>query len=460
MKNKTLFRVGALLLALLVPLVGLYGQATLTQTTLSAAVTSTSVDTLTVASATGFTAKTTFMYVDREYMSVIAVNGTLIQVIRGYAGTRATTHSSGATVSVGPANYFTNTYRAGSCTSTNELVLPIIDIISGLQYNCVGSVWTITSLPTAITNTAGQATGSGTTMFGFSDTAGNTGTGYVVAVTTGAGSAAKGLQVACGAQNSSATPANGTACYSLSTGTGGASTAAGTAGGNGGTSTVTTGGGGAGASTGTAGNGGELDITTGAGGAAAGAGATGGTGGLLKLLAGNGGGTVTGGAGGAVTITAGNGANGSAAGGSGGNISFRAGNVGTGGTGVAGLIRMLDAADATKIVTFDLSGLTASTTVKIIPPNLATTVPIIPVMNHSATAVNANTLHIVRDTCAIGSTCAVTLTGAAVFADTNYVCNAQDVTAAAATKVAISSGSAFTVTGTGTDTVIYTCIGN
>lgn len=91
-------------------------------------------------------------------------------------------------------------------------------------------------------------------------------------------------------------------------------------------------------------------------------------------------------------------------------------------------------------------------------PDVSTVV--IPVMNHSATAVNASTLHIVRDTCTLGTNCAVTFTGAAVFADTNYVCNAQDVTAAAATNFVATSASVATFTGTGTDVLVYTCIGN
>jgi hypothetical protein len=64
-------------------------------------------------------------------------------------------------------------------------------------------------------------------------------------------------------------------------------------------------------------------------------------------------------------------------------------------------------------------------------------------------------------TCTLGTDCAVTLTGAAVFtSSTSYTCNAQDQSAAAATRVVQSSGSAFTVTGTGTDVIRYSCEGN
>jgi hypothetical protein len=69
--------------------------------------------------------------------------------------------------------------------------------------------------------------------------------------------------------------------------------------------------------------------------------------------------------------------------------------------------------------------------------------------------------HMIVDTCTLGTSCAVTLVGPAVFTgSTSYTCNAEDQTAAAATKVVQSSGSAFTITGTGTDVLRYTCVGN
>lgn len=91
-------------------------------------------------------------------------------------------------------------------------------------------------------------------------------------------------------------------------------------------------------------------------------------------------------------------------------------------------------------------------------PDVSTVV--IPVMNHSATAVNASTLHIVRDTCTLGTNCTVTLTGAAVFADTNYACGATDATGANAVKIANTAGNTVTITGTGTDVINYVCVGN
>lgn len=418
-----------------------FGQTATTSTTLSAAVTDTSGRVITVASATNINApsstdatKSTVLLVDGELMQVNAVNGTSITVMRGYAGSRASTHASGATVYVGVgggANIFTLYTKRGSCTASNESYLPQINTnISspdfGLISDCFGSVWQY-DLNLSLYK----------------------------------------LTLAPNAQRSGSSPTVG-ATTSIVAQAGGASTAAATAGANGGPITVGSGAGGAGASTGTGGNGGTATLSAGNGGAAAGSGGVGGNGGSVAITAGTSGGTVTSGNGGSVSITAGNSANGSTAAGNGGNVNIKAGKVGTGGTGTAGFTFIQDPTDATKQFKFDPSGgatasnltfasaITASRTVTF--PDQSVTV--IPVMNHSATAVNASTLHIVRDTCTLGTNCNVTFTGAAVFADTNYVCSAQDTTAAAATRANIGSASTVTFTGTGTDVLIYTCIGN
>ena len=60
-----------------------------------------------------------------------------------------------------------------------------------------------------------------------------------------------------------------------------------------------------------------------------------------------------------------------------------------------------------------------------------------------------------------GGTLTVTLTGAAVFsASSSYVCSPDDSTAVNGIQVTYTSGSSFTLTGTGTDAVRYTCVGN
>lgn len=60
-----------------------------------------------------------------------------------------------------------------------------------------------------------------------------------------------------------------------------------------------------------------------------------------------------------------------------------------------------------------------------------------------------------------GGTLAVTLTGSAVFtSSTSYVCNPDDSTGINGIEVTYTDGSHFTLTGTGTDSVRYTCVGN
>jgi len=125
---------------------GAHAQATLASTTLSAAVTDTTSTTIVVASATNF-AVNHLAFVDAEALRVTAISGTTITVRRGTSGTRAGTHASAATVYVGPANYFTTYNRAGSCTSTNELVLPVINVLNANIFQCTSSLWVIIGGP-------------------------------------------------------------------------------------------------------------------------------------------------------------------------------------------------------------------------------------------------------------------------------------------------------------------------
>jgi hypothetical protein len=81
----------------------LSAQATMTSTTLSAAITNTQ-QIFTVASATGIstTAPGTRLYTDKEEMLVTAISGTSVTVQRGVDGTGTSAHASGSTVYVGP----------------------------------------------------------------------------------------------------------------------------------------------------------------------------------------------------------------------------------------------------------------------------------------------------------------------------------------------------------------------
>lgn len=147
MKNLKHFLVGLVLV--LSASVG-FAQTILTNTTLSAAVSSSSVQQVVVASATGINApsvtdstKATIIYVDREAMFVEGVNSTTLTVIRGYAGTFAAPHASSAFVFVIPENLSTyfNVLPQGSCTRTNEIALPRIHFASGLISDCLGGQW-------------------------------------------------------------------------------------------------------------------------------------------------------------------------------------------------------------------------------------------------------------------------------------------------------------------------------
>lgn len=151
--KKTLFTL-SLVLALAS---GAFGQTILTMTTLSAAVTDSSAQRITVASATGINApsafdptKSTFVYVDRELMDVEAVSGTTLTVRRGATETAGRSHASGALVFVIPAYLVTFSggpygappaVPAGSCTRANELYLPRIQFLSALTSDCIGGQW-------------------------------------------------------------------------------------------------------------------------------------------------------------------------------------------------------------------------------------------------------------------------------------------------------------------------------
>jgi hypothetical protein len=124
-----------------------FGQAALTSTSLSAALSATS-STLTVASATGMTgpsavqAVTTVLFIDKEALAVRSISGTVISVQRGY-GTSISAHASGAQVYVGPEQYFGAVDKSGSCTSTLELVLPVVNVTNGNIWNCYSSKWVL-----------------------------------------------------------------------------------------------------------------------------------------------------------------------------------------------------------------------------------------------------------------------------------------------------------------------------
>jgi hypothetical protein len=134
-------------------------QTILTETTLSAAITSLKAKQIVVASATNISAPTTYstltsLYIDKELLSVEAVNGTTITVARGQGGTASTYHASGALVFVGVPNAFfvgsadnagigggVPPQAGGSCTRGTLLYLPSINVETGVISDCVGGAW-------------------------------------------------------------------------------------------------------------------------------------------------------------------------------------------------------------------------------------------------------------------------------------------------------------------------------
>ena len=124
-----------------------FGQATLDQTTLSAAMTETT-STMTVASATGFVVNH-ITYVDKEAMRVQAISGTTITVRRGRAGTPARGHINGAAVSVGLPNRFLNQDPKGSCVLAGTTAQPQISIPTGRQWICDATLLTYLPLFTS-----------------------------------------------------------------------------------------------------------------------------------------------------------------------------------------------------------------------------------------------------------------------------------------------------------------------
>lgn len=140
--------VGALALGLCLT-TPLAAQTALSATTLAAAVTDTSGQTVSLTSATGVTAPGTgatlvYLLVDREIMAVRAITSTLASVQRGQNGTRATTHISGAYVTVVPPRAVVNYVPSGQCTRANLAYVPVVvggtvaQGVNGDTYDCLG----------------------------------------------------------------------------------------------------------------------------------------------------------------------------------------------------------------------------------------------------------------------------------------------------------------------------------
>jgi hypothetical protein len=137
---KTLLRAFIVLALLFGMAPAVYAQNSVANTTLSAAVADPTVtppaNVVTVASATCANCSTgaivagTVVFVDREAMIVTAVSSTTLTVRRGQLGTRAQAHPSGAIVYLGSPDDFDVKDNTGACTSTQQQILPHINILN------------------------------------------------------------------------------------------------------------------------------------------------------------------------------------------------------------------------------------------------------------------------------------------------------------------------------------------
>lgn len=175
------------LVALLVPFTALHAQTALTQTTLTAAITS-GTRTLPVASTTGILAGYAAV-INNEAFSIYAVNTTskiLSVAPRGSSGTKAFAHVNGSMVLVGPTPAFISYDPSGTCTNGQGLFLyaPVINVVTGNQWLCSSVTGVVvpgfgnTSMPaaptTAVASAAGLVTPSGP-LFHITGTAAITG---------------------------------------------------------------------------------------------------------------------------------------------------------------------------------------------------------------------------------------------------------------------------------------------
>lgn len=173
---QALLLLGVLGALVALPSVPLSAQTALTSTTLSAAITNANDQTMTIASATGWTATTsqsqTYAIVDREVVGIRSLSGTLVGITRGLFSTRATGHASGVKVYFIPAGSvaLSNQDRAGACStggnadlSQSGNLVPVLNPTTGNAFYCLGSVWVpVTHVLGTNTCTVTQATSKST----------------------------------------------------------------------------------------------------------------------------------------------------------------------------------------------------------------------------------------------------------------------------------------------------------
>jgi hypothetical protein len=158
---KNTFTKSLVFLGLLLASAGCFAQTYLNNTTLSAALKKGVAGTSFAVASTSNIVAGSDLYVDSELMSVVSVSatGTVVQVVRGYGGTAAAYHLSGAVAWIIPAAaqpyaLITPDFGqdpAGACTrggsaltggtptSASTLYLPIFDTRTATVYDCIGN---------------------------------------------------------------------------------------------------------------------------------------------------------------------------------------------------------------------------------------------------------------------------------------------------------------------------------
>lgn len=173
-----LFNAFTLFAAALIGMIGApppaFAQTALTATTLSAAVDS-QTRTIPLASVSGIVAGY-IAVIDNEGFSIASVNSgssTVTVAPRGYFGTKAFAHLSGAMFLTGPAQAFPSFDPSGSCTNGSGLFAysPVVNLTTGNQWLCssvegkvvpgFGNTVASPSVTTAVASAAGKITPSG-----------------------------------------------------------------------------------------------------------------------------------------------------------------------------------------------------------------------------------------------------------------------------------------------------------
>lgn len=136
-------KLSAILLLALAASLSVFGQSnTLSSTTLSAALTASSlVNQVTVGSAPSLTLPYE-IYVDREAMRVTSVNGSVLTVVRGYNNTLVAAHNSGQIVYAGQLSWFGTADPTSGCTASALWSSPLINVETGTLWTCnSASMW-------------------------------------------------------------------------------------------------------------------------------------------------------------------------------------------------------------------------------------------------------------------------------------------------------------------------------